>query len=249
MQGAIRAILVFVMLIMAAPGYTAVSSGKVEKAEVLSEELRDAKQQIKLLETQIELMKEYQGSLLDTVYWALGGVFLIVGLLLGFGWFSNFRIYERDKETLKADLELVVRSKGDELEKKTSSQFTKISAELASQNSENAKKIETAIKSSLTPLDARLFDLEFFRLHEKMTTNDSESMALTDALNLLGICVARSHHQAPEIIHFMLKKIDKGGKFTPGEITRLNMILDSLPSQYSSLREKLGARLVVADMF
>lgn len=42
-------------------------------------------QQIKLLEEQLRLTREFQTSLLDTVYWALGGVFLVVGLLLGFG--------------------------------------------------------------------------------------------------------------------------------------------------------------------
>lgn len=253
MQGTIRAFLVLVMLLIAEPGFSATNqraaSDQAGKAQSVSEELQAAKQQVKILESQLQVMKDYQSSLLDTVYWALGGVFLIVGLLLGFGWFSNFRIYERDKETLKADLELVVRSKGDELEKLTSSQLNRISSKLASQNSDEAKKIEAAMKSYLAPLDTRLFDLEFFRLHERMTKNDSDNMALTDALNLLGICVTRNHHQVPEIIHFMLKKIDKGGKFTPGEITRLNLVLDSLPSQYSSLCEKIGARLVVAEMF
>lgn len=60
--------------------------------------------EVTLLKEQNKLIREYQGSLLDTVYWALGGVFATTVLLAGFGWWSNFKLYEADKQRLQQDL-------------------------------------------------------------------------------------------------------------------------------------------------
>jgi hypothetical protein len=53
---------------------------------------------------QNKIIREYHASLLDTVYWALTGVFAFTGLLSGFGWWSNFRVYEADKKRLRDEL-------------------------------------------------------------------------------------------------------------------------------------------------
>lgn len=65
---------------------------------------QQADNEVSLLKAQNSLIREYQGSLLDTVYWALGGVFGTVLVLAGFGWWSNFKLYEADKERLQRDL-------------------------------------------------------------------------------------------------------------------------------------------------
>lgn len=57
-------------------------------------------EQNNLLRAQLEAVESYQDRLLATVYWALGTLATIATLLVGFGWFANFRIYERDKDAL-----------------------------------------------------------------------------------------------------------------------------------------------------
>ncbi len=56
------------------------------------------------LENQIKIMKDYNDSILSTVYWSLGICLAIGILLVGYGWFVNFRIYERDKNILKQEI-------------------------------------------------------------------------------------------------------------------------------------------------
>lgn len=56
------------------------------------------------LRTQIDVMERYNDQLLATVYWSLGVLVTIAGVLIGFGWFANFRIYQRDKASLSAEL-------------------------------------------------------------------------------------------------------------------------------------------------
>lgn len=55
------------------------------------------------LKAQVELMRHYDQRLLNTVYWALGGMGAVVLLVVGLGWYTNFRLYKRDVEDLKKD--------------------------------------------------------------------------------------------------------------------------------------------------
>ena len=56
------------------------------------------------LRAQTKQMKEDNQRLLDTVHWSLGGLVTAVALVAGFGWFVNFRMYQRDKDALKKEL-------------------------------------------------------------------------------------------------------------------------------------------------
>ncbi|MDP3589973.1 MAG: hypothetical protein Q8R54_05475, partial [Methylobacter sp.] len=80
------------------------------------EELNNAKEQIKILDAQLQATKSYQSSFLDTVHWALSVVLALVVFLIGYGWITNFKMHERDKELLKGELEVYVRSKAIELD-------------------------------------------------------------------------------------------------------------------------------------
>jgi hypothetical protein len=57
-----------------------------------------------ILRAQLELMRQYDERLLQTVYWALGTALTLVLFAAGAGWYVNFRLYERDKQALRSDL-------------------------------------------------------------------------------------------------------------------------------------------------
>lgn len=242
----------FLVAGLALPVMAAVEPVRKEQSKFLlndSDELQAAKQQVKVLEAQIQLMREFQGAVLNTVYWALGAVFLLVGLLLGFGWFANFKVYERDKENLKAELEVLFKAKSTEADELIAQKTKKLGGELSARLEEGVIRVEKDLKGEFYKIDRRVFELEYLRLEGKMQKNESDNMALTDALNLLDICMKRDFYKVADTIHFMLKKIDKGGKLTAGEMTRLSIILDELPSQYRGLNEKLVAKLHAAEIF
>jgi len=69
---------------------------------------QELRKQNDLLRGQLDVMKQYHQGLLTTVYWALGGIVTLMGILVGFGWFANFRVYERDKNALAVELRGVV---------------------------------------------------------------------------------------------------------------------------------------------
>ena len=85
--------------------YAQAASATASQPTAESVELQAVRQQVKLLETQLQITKDFQSAILDTIYWALGGVFLALSLVFGFSWFPNFRLYDRDKQALHADLQ------------------------------------------------------------------------------------------------------------------------------------------------
>lgn len=58
-----------------------------------------------LIKEQNRLIKEFQSSQQTTVYWALGGIFSFVLILTGLSILTNFKLYDQDKERLRAEFE------------------------------------------------------------------------------------------------------------------------------------------------
>jgi hypothetical protein len=59
-----------------------------------------------MLKAQLEVIRDYDQRLLATVYASLGGVFLLVVLVGGLNWFTNYRLYERERDSLKQSLQV-----------------------------------------------------------------------------------------------------------------------------------------------
>ena len=214
-----------------------------------SPELVSAKQQVKLLEAQLAVFKDHQSSLLATVYWALGGVFVLVGLLSGFTWLANFKIYERDRDAIRSELDVKLSGAINDLTKLMTDRAD--AAETAAVDS-----IAVLIKEAMQPhenaissIKEQLFTIEYRRRKKLMEDNTSDSIALTEALGLLESCRLKAPENIPDIVHFMLKKIASGGQFTANEITRVNHCIDQLPPQYKALTDRLRAQLVASDIF
>ncbi|AWF82950.1 hypothetical protein BTJ40_20175 [Microbulbifer sp. A4B17] len=219
------------------------------------------KSQIELLEAKLELSENHQAAVLGTVYWALGGVFVVVSLLLGFGWFANFRIYERDKDILKADLSNTLNSRYGEIEKNMSDWAINIENDLSGKFKELEGKVGSVVKSRVSEgvksmgnkfdsLERRVFTIEFKILKTKMTEEKSKNMALTSALNLVKLCWQNgSSGEIPDILKFVIKTLDEGGKFTADEIVTFNVILDKFPADYKTLSDKVREKLHASEIF
>ena len=91
------------MLLVVFAGSSALGQALPLKTPSTSQE-RNQQQELKnqndMLRAQLEVMKQYDQRLLNTVYWALGTLAAVAAALVGFGWFANFRVYERDKNAL-----------------------------------------------------------------------------------------------------------------------------------------------------
>lgn len=66
--------------------------------------------EVAVLRAQLETSERYQDRLINTVYWALGTLCAVFLALIGFGWFANFRIYDRDRAALSKELREAVQA-------------------------------------------------------------------------------------------------------------------------------------------
>ena len=79
-----------------------------ETNQQLQQNLLATQSEVIQLKATLQVVQSYQDKFLATVYWSLGTIATIVVLLVGFGWFANFRIYERDKSALKDELHMIM---------------------------------------------------------------------------------------------------------------------------------------------
>lgn len=61
-----------------------------------------------MLRAELRIIKENYGHMLSTVYWALGALISVTIAVAVLGWYMNFRLYERDKESMRRELKLLV---------------------------------------------------------------------------------------------------------------------------------------------
>lgn len=73
-------------------------AAQVKEAQPLSPE-------ISLLREQNKILLDHQANLLTVVTWSLGTLVTVAALLVGFGWWTNFKFYETDKLRLREELE------------------------------------------------------------------------------------------------------------------------------------------------
>lgn len=110
--------------------------------------------------------------------------------------------------------------------------------------------IKEKYNNEIKRINLKFKTLDLKHLKDKMINNSSNNMALTDSLNFLEKCLDDHLEEVPEIIKFMLTKLDSGGKFTATEIVRLNNVFEKLPAlRFETLILKLKGKLFDADIF
>ena len=109
-----------------------------------------AKLQIDYQNQEIQLLKDFQTRIFQTVYWALGVVCTLGLALFAFNWFIGSRLYEKDKEALKLEVLNQQKQALLELEVKIVSQLTATSNSLTEKfqnfNAEVTQKLATNLR-------------------------------------------------------------------------------------------------------
>jgi hypothetical protein len=220
-----------------------------------SVELQAAHQQVKLLETQLQITKDFQSAILDTIYWALGGVFLALSLVFGFSWFTNFRLYDRDKQALHADLQSRTDAALKELQAEVSraglsvdrrldeklAEFTR-STEFQVENAQ--ERLKTDSQASIQAIERSHAGIQRAILRLQVRTEPDLTQRLVLAQRLLYYTADAAPDEVPDVISSILRAIEDGAKLTPREVSSLNSTLDKVKPEHAAFANKLRERIV-----
>lgn len=149
----------FFLFILSPIGISCASNDK-EKSSQISEQTAPTrkdleailhKQEIELLKQQNKLLNDGQSNLISVVVWSLGSTVTLGIFLVGYGWWSNFRLNEADKKQLKEEISRVV----SDSESKIEINLEKMRAEVLSNVEERIEKRTTEISNNIKDIIPR----------------------------------------------------------------------------------------------
>lgn len=127
-----------------------------------------------LIKEQNKIYKEYQSSLLDTVYWALSAIAGTIFVILSFNWWSNTKVYARDK----AEFERSLTEKTLSVSSQASLEMAEIKAELVTVFQQQIQEIERRFSDEINRVQRERAE-DSLNLHAKITAIQSW-MSATD---------------------------------------------------------------------
>ena len=117
------------------------------------------------LRAQLEIMRQYDGRILSTVYWSLGVIATLVLLLAGYGWYTNYRVYERDKTAMQQDLQGYLQQETAKFSKSMSEANDRFRADMLTDITQRIENARTAAleasKSATEPIVEQLLFVKY----------------------------------------------------------------------------------------
>lgn len=199
-----------------------------------------SQQQIVILKASLDAAQKFNEQILQTVYWSLGSVLAVAALLIGYGWIVNFKIYERDKETLREDLIKLFQS---DIEDKIKEKEISLNEKLTKMT--NNASINASRKFQQLEEDNKQFRLDLTRTAVKdLLEKENYTMAVTHCIRALDQALALNvEHQIMFVLKDLHDAVEKGGEFLPSETLDLTKLLEKLPPEHIVMKNRIAALL------
>ena len=218
----------------------------------------DESVEVQLLRARLDDETRNNSAILQTVYWSLGVLVALALALIGFGWFANFRVYERDKaalaESLRGDLksglssaEASLTSRFEDL-RKTLSEATERARiesreEIRSSVNERTSGIDRRLKSITDAVTELRLDHELDRA-ELLFSQGYHGNGFTSYANALVIAEQLGRdYQVNSILSQIEKQIRNIREVYPSDVMKLSSVLRSLKTADPIQVERLSSVL------
>lgn len=194
-----------------------------------------ATEQIAVLKAQLKAQEGFQDSILSTVYWALGISTGIAIFLIGFSWFNNRGMHERDVSSIRNELLVELRKQQDSakdiiaesVEVKTmaavETELSKIRASINSISGRN-KKTQTELDYLKHTTEIRYW-----------MARDVQGNVLTSYMALLNTATAdQDDYEIAEALTGIRATLPKIDSILASEIPEIVAALEKLPTKHAT---------------
>lgn len=106
-------------------------------------------QELIIAKAELAALNHFQEQVLSTVYWSLGTIAGLAILLTGYGWWTNFRIYDREKASLNRELKVYIDQELNKITEQFRVDFGKLKSDTNASLDSNLKTIEARITTFL----------------------------------------------------------------------------------------------------
>jgi hypothetical protein len=213
--------------------------------------------EIASLRAQLALTREFDDRLVSTVHWSLAVTIAVLLAMLGFGWYSNYRIYERDKAALQSELERSASDRWAQLNLKLESitanqaaylkrtgdeQTTRISQRLEEQRHQSEEFIKKSIES--VDRELRAFRFKFLEFLSDTQTESKEFVAYVAHRDFLKEALRdKFDSKITKALERIIGYIQPRLEFYYDDMSELRRLSEELPSACAPYKERLLAEL------
>lgn len=194
-------------------------------------------------ETQFEHLRWFDERLIQTVYWSLGVIATISALLVGFSWFTNVRLADRDRHQLhneiKSGLEVEIDQRLNDLQAKA---LETLSSELIKSEEKHQRDFD-GLKHDIAT--TRLLLLENVARGEAGMGNTNA--LLNTAIMMLSVGIeAGVDASIPRSLDLLQDVLSNDARPSADQAARVNHVLELLPAEFSTDRDIVKQLLTAA---
>lgn len=229
-------------------------------------------QEIAILKAEVAAAQTFRTDTLSTIYWSLSTVAGVVLLLVGFSWWSNFKVYERDKQllmdemaarnttqmaSLNSKVTAALAEERGRMEKKASEEreylhekvklLQGMISELAGQHRSDLETLRAERSELGKELRRRIAEIDWRVANggrKAAQREGTHSIALSHAVvELEGAVDAGYPWRERDAIEGMILSLSKGGQFTSHELENTKRILDKVSNEHGNLKASLIAAM------
>lgn len=187
--------------------------------------------EVLVLRAQVAQMKESDDRLLSTVHWSLG-VTAAVGLaLVGFGWFANFKLHDREITTLREEVGRIV-------EEQVRAQREQISAslmtEVQSAVAEVKKKLEGRIEHAQHGVMMLMYDDAADDAAEREKAGNKESALSAHNVRAAAAIVLGDKEKVASSLDSMRRLLKAGAEPSAKLAAQINTTIERAPATFAA---------------
>lgn len=252
------AVAVLALVALAAIGYGDTAAQTPASAPVIPSSTRIPGTRAEEPPTQVKILREYTDQLLATVRWTIGIAITLTVFIAGLGWYANFRIHERDRQAMKADLldELgeLTRESFSSQDQHISTKLNEYSQQVEAHKTEFDERIKSSIEEALAQVDDEIQSLrrQVLVLNYELLKQKAEfwrakgvqTNVLRTHMSMLGLAGQLGWDwRMSKALEGIVGALDEGATPDADDVRELTAMLSALPQEYAVLADVIRSRL------